>query len=202
MKTRWLLGCAVVAWCAGGLASRAHAGCIVGYAEVGGLGELGNFIYVTFAADVPVRLVRVTYNFDGTLVNYDADEASFVPTVNNGLRSYTFFPDVDSQIFGFRASGFDSNDSLQLGLGLDRGSTGSPLKEDYFKGRVTVEFSNGKVITAAFSREGRNAFSAIADFSAAVRPFLFKRARRRVPRAIFRSTLIPGGLKPWGRARF
>src|SRR5262249_43633529 len=127
----------------------AQAGTLItGSVEVGGLGELGNFVFTQLNTAGPgVTLTKVTLDFTGHDVIVPADDTNFVPVEQDGVASFATFRDVGTAIFGFTATGFNAGDSLMYGLNLNKPSllppdgTGTPLGSDYLGGTATVDFS-------------------------------------------------------------
>ena len=139
-----------------GLGARAAGG-----GTVPGTGELGNYVYLEFNAEYPVRLVSARWNFNNSLV-YVGSGPSLVPTTNHGVVSWSFSPTPGSQVFTATFTGFDPGDSLMLGLDLNRGTTGTPYGWDYEAGSLELTFSDGTVLTTSFRQ--LDTFNARASF--------------------------------------
>jgi hypothetical protein len=145
---------------------------ISGQSTVMSQGELGNWIDVTFTSNRPVQLVKATWDWTGKNVWLDRDGNSFTIPENQGVTSYQFHfgnapPNVDTQIFGFTATGFDSGDYFKFTMDLDRNqSGGTPLTSDYSGGKLKLEFSDGTVINDVFDVAANEPWGAKAAFSA------------------------------------
>jgi hypothetical protein len=128
---------------------------------VPGTGELGNYVYLEFNAEYPVRLISARWNFSNSIV-YVGSGPSLVPTTNHGVTSWSFSPVPGSQVLTATFTGFDPGDSLMLGLDLNRGTTGTPYGLDYEAGSLELTFSDGTVLTRQF--RAFDSFNARASF--------------------------------------
>jgi hypothetical protein len=145
---------------------------IAGQSTVMSEAELGNWIDITFSSDRVggFQLVKATWDWTGKNVWLDRDGDSMTVPENQGVTSYEFHfgdapPDVDTQVFGFTATGFDSGDYFKFTMDLDRGpSGGTPLSSDYSGGKLKLEFSNGMVIEDIFDAAVNEPFGAKAAF--------------------------------------
>jgi FlgD Ig-like domain/CARDB len=136
------------------LAGAPAAALIQGSSTASNCGEGGNWIEITFTSDEGVSLVDAWWDFNSTNVWLDADGVSMCEPINIGVPSYSFYFDgpvgSDTQDFGLTATGFGSGDLFRFIMDLDLGSTGMPYGADYMGGTVTVEFSNGTILTGVF----------------------------------------------------
>jgi hypothetical protein len=147
---------------------------VSGTLYVGGVGEIGNYIDVTFTSTDSVTLVDVSFDWSGHNVWVDCDQVSSVPPENQGVASYSFHfgdppsstpPASNYQVFGFYATGFNSGDSMRITMDMDLSQgSGEPLYEDYYGGRATVRFSDGTTFRTLFNLPGDTAFAAMARF--------------------------------------
>ncbi|MBE0567500.1 MAG: hypothetical protein IH621_16210 [Krumholzibacteria bacterium] len=165
MKKLFLLvGCAAAL-----LAAAPAAAYINGSSTASNCGEAGNWIDLTFTTDEGVRLVDAWWDWNATGVWLDADGTSLCSPQNNGVASYSFYFDVpvgtNTQDFGLTATGFDSGDYFRFVMDLDMGASGSPFTTDYYGGTVTVEFSDGTILTGTFDEPYDSPNGATATFS-------------------------------------
>lgn len=167
MRNVFLLLCCVAVVLAAGPA----AALITGSSTASNCGEGGNWIDITFSTDEGVRLVDAWWDWNATSVWLDADGSSVCTPQNNGVTSYSFYFDVtpgtDTQDFGLTATGFDGGDYFRFTMDLDMGpgGSGSPFTGDYYGGTVTVEFSDGTILTGTFDAPYDSPNGATASFS-------------------------------------
>jgi hypothetical protein len=135
---------------------------IYGESTVKREGEGANSIDITFSSKRSIQLVKATWDWNEANKNVwlDRDGGPMGAPENRGVDSYEFHfgdaaPDVDTRVFGFSATGFDSGDYFKFIMDLDLnqgpGSTGTPLTDDYRGGILTVEFSDGTVLSTEFN---------------------------------------------------
>jgi hypothetical protein len=139
--------------------------------------EAGYAIDLTFRATNPVQLTNATWDWSSTHVWLDSTKTSMNPPENRGVRWYQFHHnnqppknDVDTQIFGFDARGFDSGDYFRFTMILYRLSPDGihrsiPGPADFTGGKLLLKFSDGTVVQALFATGG-NADQSKADFLA------------------------------------
>ena len=165
MKLRCLLVCVALSF----LAASPAAALISGSSTASMCGEGGNWIDITFTTTEGVRLVDAWWDWNATGVWLDADGTSLCGPQNIGVTSYSFYFDVtsgtDTQDFGLTATGFDSGDYFRFTMDLDLGGGGSPFTTDYYGGTVTVEFSDGTILTGTFDEPFESPNGATATFT-------------------------------------
>ncbi len=165
MKILCVTTCAMVVL----LAAVPAAALISGSSNASMCGEAGNWIDLSFTTDEGVRLVDAWWDWNTTNVWLDGDGNSLCTPQNNGVTSYNFYFDVpagsNTQDFGLTATGFDSGDYFRFAMDLDLGSSGSPFTTDYYGGTVTVEFSDGTILTGTFDAPYDSPNGATATFT-------------------------------------
>ncbi len=136
------------------LAAGPAAAAIQGYSTASMCGEAGNWLDVSFTSDEGVRLVDVHWDFSETSIWLDASEIGQCGTANEGFVDFDFYFDdpvgTDTQGFGMTCSWFDSGDYVKITMDLDVNGGGSPFTSHYEGAVVTVEFSDGTILTAPF----------------------------------------------------
>ncbi len=165
MKSRCLLVCFLSIL----LAASPAAALISGSSNASNCGEGGNWIDLTFTTTEGVTLVDAWWDWNATGVWLDADGSSLCGPQNIGVASYNFYFDVpigtNTQDFGFTATGFDSGDYFRFTMDLDMGGDGSPFTTDYYGGTITVEFSDGTVLSGTFDEPYDSPNGATATFT-------------------------------------
>ncbi len=145
---------------------------IQGSSTASNCGEGGNWIDITFTTDEGVTLVDAWWDFNGTSVWLDANGSSMCSPQNDGVTTYSFYFDepvgTDTQDWGATFTGFGGGDYFRYVMDLDMGSGGSgmPYGDDYMGGTVTVEFSDGTVLTTTFDTPYNGTKGATANFPA------------------------------------
>jgi hypothetical protein len=133
---------------------------------------LGSWIDITFTSSRPVQLVKATWDWTGKNVWLDRDGQHMTVPENQGVTSYEFHfgdapPDVDTQVFGFTATGFDSGDYFKFTMDLDRNESGDdPFTNDYLGGKLKLEFSDGTIIEDVFDAAANEPYGVKSEFSA------------------------------------
>jgi hypothetical protein len=135
---------------------------IRGYSEVYSVSEQGPVYLYAWFQQFPTNptgrrtLERVTFDFTGRPVHFDADGQRVEIITNNFVQHASFFPREDAQVFGFNARSFASRGTVICKLDLDRGPTldENPFTKDYLGGTVSFRFSDGLEFSATFARQG------------------------------------------------
>jgi len=140
-------------------------------------GELGNWIDITFTSNLSIQLVDADWDWTNANVWLDVDGTSMTTPENIGVDDYTFHfydppsttppPDTATpQIFGFYAMGFDSGDYFKFTMDLDNNpqTGGVPFTDDFYGGVVTLEFSDGTVVTTTYDTAYNSPSGAKATF--------------------------------------